>query len=186
MDRRVDTMESELILSVQAGNKAAFDELVNIYSRRIYHLAYSFLHNVDDAADIVQEVFLRAYRNFSRFDPTRALYPWLYRITKNLCINRYQRAANRERTLPGEELIASATLDPLNEAVRNEEAEAIRKAVDNLPPMHREILIMKHFHDCSYAEMAEILSVPVGTVMSRLCNARAKLRKELMEVEIPT
>jgi RNA polymerase sigma-70 factor, ECF subfamily len=177
-------MEVQLITAAQAGDTDAFSELVRLYSRRVYRLAYSFLHNVDDASDIVQEVFLRAYRSLARFDTSRAFYPWLHRITRNLCINRRSLKANTEGTLPVEELLPAAGYDPLATTLRNEELEQLRIAVTNLPEMHREIIVLKHFQECSYAEIAEILDVPIGTVMSRLYNARQKLKALLTEAEV--
>lgn len=176
-------MEAQLILAAQSGDERALAELIRRYDRRVYRLAYSFLHNVDDAADVVQEVFLRAYRNLSRFDTTRAFYPWLYRITRNLCINKRNLGANKERTLPADDLIPSVTFDPLTIVVNNEEIEALKNAICLLPDLHREILLLKHFQECSYADIAEILGIPIGTVMSRLFNARKKLKSLLVEVE---
>ena len=176
-------MESELILAAQGGDSSAFSTLVNRYSRRVFRLAYSFVHNVDDAADIVQEVFIRAYRNISRFDTDRAFYPWLHRITRNLSINLKSRKANTEATLPAEEILSAVSADPLAVALKNERLISIRDAIDELPPMHREIIVLKHYQECSYSEMAEILDVPVGTIMSRLYNARQKLKVLLEEIE---
>jgi RNA polymerase sigma-70 factor (ECF subfamily) len=175
-------METQLILQAQRGNNDAFSELVSLYGKRIYYAAYSFLHNVDDAADIVQEVFLRAYRNISSFDTARSFYPWLYRIARNLCINTAKRASRRDTSLPAEELIASGGPDPATELLKNEEIEELRSALTRLSDKHREILDLKTFQDCSYAEIAEILDIPIGTVMSRLYAARSKLKELLMEV----
>lgn len=177
-----EDMETQLIVLAQRGNRDAFGELVNLYGRRIYYAAYAFLHNVDDASDIVQEVFLRAFKNLNTFDTSRALYPWLYRITKNLCINAVQRASRRDMTLPPEEIIAGKGRDPEAEAVRNEEAAQLQKAIALLPEKHREIIRLKHFQECSYAEIAEILDIPIGTVMSRLYAARGKLKESIVEV----
>jgi len=175
-------MEAQLITQAQSGSREAFSRIVELYGRRVYHAAYSFLHNMDDASDIVQEVFLRAYKNFSSFDANRALYPWLYRITRNLCINMVQRASRKETALPDEDLIAGTGRDPAAELLRSEELEELRGALVELPEKHREMIILKHFQDCSYAEMAEILDVPIGTVMSRLYAARSKLREKITEV----
>ena len=177
-----EDMERQLILQAQKGNRDAFGELVNLYGRRIYYAAYSFLHNVDDASDSVQEVFLRAFKNLSSFDPSRAFYPWLYRIAKNLCINTVQRASRRDTALPPEDIIASTGRGPESEAVRNEEADQLREAMTLLSDKHREIIKLKHFQECSYAEIAEILDIPIGTVMSRLYAARGKLKDLVMEV----
>ena len=176
-------MESELIVLAQGGNREAFGKLVNLYGRRVYYSAYSFLRNVDDAADIVQEVFLRAYRNLSSFDTSRALFPWLYRITRNLCINRNRLRSNRELPLPAEELLPNREGDPAAQTIRLEEAREVREAVDQLDQKYREVLVLKHFQECTYADIAEILDIPIGTVMSRLYTARMKLKENLVGVE---
>lgn len=178
-----EDVDTQLVLLAQAGNKEAFDELVRRYGKRVYHSAYSFLRNVDDASDIVQEVFLRAYRSLGTFDPRRALFPWLYRITRNLCINRVRKSSNREATIPDENMLKADSEDPLSLVVREEQQRDLAAAVERLPEKHRQIIVLKHFQDCSYAEMAEILDVPIGTVMSRLYNARTKLRDMLSEGE---
>lgn len=177
----MDVMEIQLILEAKSGNREAFGQLVGLYGKRVYHTAFSFLHNVDDAADIVQEVFLRAYKNLTSFDVTKALFPWLYRITKNLCINAAKRSSRREGTLPVDDLLPSRSFDPVRDLTRGEEAEELRKAIASLEENHRNILIMKHFQDCSYADMSEILEIPIGTVMSRLYNARMRLREKLIK-----
>jgi len=177
------SMETRLVALSKGGDNNAFSQLVALYGKRIYYAAYSFLHNVDDAADIVQEVFLRAYRNIGSFDTKRPFYPWLYRIAKNLCINMVRRSSRRETALPSEELIASRGPDPVAELLKNEEMRELHRAIQTLPDKQREILNLKAFQDCSYAEMAEILDIPIGTVMSRLYTARKQLRELLMEVQ---
>lgn len=176
-------MEAQAIALVKGGDSDAFSQLVTLYGKRIYFAAYSFLHNVDDAADIAQEVFLRAYKNIGSFDTERPFYPWLYRIAKNLCINAAKRASRRDTALPTEELIASKGPDPAAELLRNEEMAELHKAIEMLPEKQREIVNLKAFQDCSYAEMAEILDIPIGTVMSRLYAARSRLRELLLEVQ---
>jgi len=175
-------MEAQAIMRLKSGDGDAFAVLVSLYGRRIYYAAYSFLHNVDDAADIVQEVFLRAYKNIGSFDTKRPFYPWLYRIARNLCINTLKRASRRDRELPAEELIASNMPDPAREALMHEELAELHGALAQLNEKQREIIELKIFQDCSYAEMAEILDIPIGTVMSRLYSARMKLKEILMEV----
>lgn len=175
-------METQLIVQAQHGSNDAFSRLVTLYGKKIYYAAYSFLHNVDDAADVVQEVFLRAYKNLASFDTKRSFYPWLYRIARNLCINTVKRASHRDIGLPAEELIVSTGPDPAAELLRNEELVELRGALARLPEKHREIIDLKTFQDCSYSEMAEILDIPIGTVMSRLYAARLKLKELLMEV----
>ena len=171
-------VDTPLVIEAQAGNQEAFSRLVTRYSGRIYAAAYSFLRNMDDASDIVQEVFIRAYRNISSFDPVRPLYPWLYRIAKNLCINKVKNMNSRNSSLPEWEL-AARTDDPETTYLKQQQADAVLSAIKRLPDKFREIIELKHFQECSYREMAEILGIPEGTVMSRLYNARMKLKEEL-------
>lgn len=180
-ERENGIMETQLIIAAKAGDSQAFSELVRRYSRRVYRLAYSFMHNVDDAADIVQEVFLRTYRNFSRFDTTRPLYPWLHRITRNLCINRRNLKVSGETSLPLEELLPATGEDPLALTLAHEAVTELEAAIGKLPDAHREIIMLKHYEECTYAEMAEILDIPIGTVMSRLYHARRKLKTLLTD-----
>ena len=156
----------------------AFSAMFRAYDRRVYYTALRYLGSRDEAADITQDVFLRAWRSYDNFDPSRPVFPWLFRITKNLCINRSKRKSGSEASLEFPELQAGR--DSVEEEVlQREQKEEIRKAVLALPEKYREIIILKHYDDCSYDEMAEILNVPKGTVMSRLFNARKMLKSNL-------
>ena len=176
-------MEQQLILQAQKGDGAAFGILVKDHLTRVYGTAYMFLRNAEDAADISQEVLIRAYRSFGRFDPSKPLYPWLYRITRNLCINHVKRSGAASVAMDDLAWVPSAYEGPEEQAIRKDEAETLRQAMDELSASHREILSLKHFGDCSYAEMADILEIPIGTVMSRLYNARRRLRDILTRIE---
>jgi RNA polymerase sigma-70 factor (ECF subfamily) len=156
----------------------AFSSMFRSFDRRVYYTALRYLRNRDEAADITQEVFYRAWKNIGSLDPRRPVFPWLYRITKNLCINRVKRKSGSEAGLEFPEL------EPGNESVENdllrsESRAEINKALAALPENFREIIILKHYDECSYEEMAEILGISRGTVMSRLFNARKMLRKKL-------
>ena len=157
----------------------AFSAMFRAYDRRIYFTAYRFLGSSEEAADITQDVFLRAWRNFSSYDSTRPVYPWLFRITKNLCINRTRRKSGSEAGLEFPEL-QPGTESVEREVTQRESRKEIREAVLSLPEKFRDIIILKHYDECSYEEIAEILNIPKGTVMSRLFNAR-KMLKEILE-----
>lgn len=176
----MNDMETELITAARSGDQKAYTAITRQYERRLYQAAYAFLHDMEEAADVVQDTFFRAYRNLSNFEAGRPLYPWLYRITRNLCINRAKSAARgRHGTLDVEP--ADLRHLPEDELLRLEEGRRVRRCVEILPDQAREIILLKHFQECSYAEMAEILDIPVGTVMSRLYNARKLLKKKLEE-----
>lgn len=174
--------ERTLIVQAKAGNKTAFSALVRINMQRVYRSAYAITRNGDDAADIAQETFVRAFRSISRFDDTRPFFPWLYRITRNLCLNRIERVGKRETAVPDYDTIADGHAGPEATLVANEERNRVRAAVAQLPEQHRRIIELNHFEECSYREISEILDIPIGTVMSRLYHARKKLR-ELLERE---
>jgi RNA polymerase sigma-70 factor, ECF subfamily len=174
-------MEKTFILEAKKGNNRAFTLLIKDYMPRIYRTAYLFMKNRDDASDITQEVCLKAYKNMDTFDENRPLYPWLYRITKNLCLNQLQTKKHKEFELPEEALIPGTFHTPDRIMEEKEANEKIKQALDALKPNYREIIMLKHFHDCSYAEIADILDIPIGTVMSRLYNARTSLKRLLFK-----
>jgi RNA polymerase sigma-70 factor (ECF subfamily) len=169
-------MESAIIIAAQGGDRKAFGSLVSLYSRRIYNVAYSFLRNTDDAADVAQETFMKAFLAIERFKADRPVFPWLYQIARNLSLNRIEKR-NRETTAEADfDLVPAAGFGPSEALDREERTQAVRRAMRRLSPSHREILVLKEFDGCGYAEIAEILDNPIGTVMSRLYHARMHLK----------
>lgn len=173
-------MEQELIIAAKKGNSDAFGKLVKIYSKRIYYASYYILKNVDEASDIVQDVFFKAYEKIDTFQLGFSFYPWLHRIAKNLCLNRLKSKDFNHNELPDYD-IEGKFLTPESEYFRQDEAKQLWKAINSLSEDSKEILILKHFQNCSYDEISDILSIPKGTVMSRLFNARRKLKEILIE-----
>ncbi|TVR63068.1 MAG: sigma-70 family RNA polymerase sigma factor [Spirochaetaceae bacterium] len=176
-------MEKTLVLRAKAGDRAACESIARIYLKRVYATAYRILRNVDDAADIAQETFIRAFASISTFDESRPLYPWLARIAKNLALNTTRRSEYGTAELPDDDLMRGVGLSPDEAAERAEQLSSIRRAIDSLNGPFREIIVLKHFEDCSYAEIADILGIPIGTVMSRLYNARRALHDRLQRIE---
>ena len=109
------------------------------------------------------------------------MFPWLYQIARNLCLNRIERVTKRETGLPDFDTLRSPHRGPDEATIERDEQERVRMAVAALPDQHREIIELSHFQECSYKEMAEILGIPIGTVMSRLYHARKKLKDLLSE-----
>ena len=177
-----EALEHSLIVRAKAGEREAFSLLIRHNIQRVYRTAYAVVRNRDDAEDIAQETFVRAYQSISRFDETRPLFPWLYRIARNLCLNRIERVTKRETELPEFDYLPDASAGPEESAIAAEERRLVRGAVGRLPDQHRQIIELSHFQECSYREIADILDLPMGTVMSRLYNARRKLR-ELLETD---
>ena len=177
-----EALERSLIVRAKAGEREAFSLLIRHNIQRVYRAAHAVVRNHDDAEDIAQETFVRAYQSIGRFDETRPLFPWLYRIARNLCLNRIERVTKRETELPEFDYLPDASAGPEESVIAAEERRLVRHAVGRLPDQHRQIIELSHFQECSYREIADILDVPMGTVMSRLYNARRKL-KELLETD---
>ena len=176
--------ENALIQEAREGNRAAFGALVRLYQRRAYAAAYSIVGNADDAVDIAQEAFVRAFRAMERFDPAMPFYPWLYRIVRNICFNQL-RKRNRRGEVSLHELMESGYdacdtgRTPEEQAELEDLKRSICTAMQGLSPDHQEILRLRHFLELTYAEIAECLNIPQGTVMSRLHAARKALREQI-------
>ncbi|MHC4471766.1 MAG: RNA polymerase sigma factor [Planctomycetota bacterium] len=168
----------QAIVACQRGSRDAFEVVVKAYMRRAYFAALALVGNREDALDISQEAFVKAYRAIRRFDAARPFYPWFYRIVRNLCYDWLRRRSNRPRNgLEGE--IPDSRANPEVLARRDEIREEVWNAVHRLGERDREILVLRHFQHMSYREIAEALGIPQGTVMSRLFTARSRLRAEL-------
>lgn len=173
-----------------AGDTAAFEPIVVAYRARAYHYALSILRNHHDALDLSQEAFARAYRSLKRFDTERPFLPWFLRIVRNLCLNHLRRREHMAEN-PGPEdgdeflqLIPSPGEKPDAAAARSDRAGQVREALQQLTADQREIIFLRHFEDMSYESMAQVLDIPIGTVMSRLFNARRRLAEVLKSMDI--
>src|SRR5204862_3111816 len=184
---RVDTDDATLVERVRSGDVAAFEPLVEKYRQRVYRLAYNVLRSQEDAWDAAQEALSKAYQALPSFRGQSAFYTWLFRIAMNVAHDKArQRGAQGrafgtervteeewERTMPdpGEE--------PDDAAARGEERARITRALEALPEHHRAIIMLSDLEGLSYREIADVLNIPMGTVMSRLHNARKRLRAAL-------
>jgi RNA polymerase sigma-70 factor (ECF subfamily) len=176
--------EHELIERCLAGDTAAFEPLVERYRQRVWRLAYQLLHDREDAWDCAQEAFVRAFHSLRSFRGHAAFYTWLFRITVNVATDRQRsrgaqaRAFGAER-LPEEEwkrTMPDTRARPDQAAAQSEQRERIRQALDALPPKARTIIMLSDVEGLSYREIADVLDCPIGTVMSRLHNARKRLQ----------
>jgi RNA polymerase sigma-70 factor (ECF subfamily) len=172
--------ERALILRCQKGDRSSFDPLVVRYMRQATVFALGWTGSHEDALDLSQEAFARAFRSIRSFDPARPFYPWYHRILRNLCLNHLARAARRhEVPLVDEQELAGHDARPEHYAEREELRRQVWEAMQQLKANHREILILREFQQLSYAELASVLEIPRGTVMSRLYEARRRLRERL-------
>jgi RNA polymerase sigma-70 factor (ECF subfamily) len=179
--------EQEIIAGWKRGDKRAFETLVRRYKTDAFMVAFGFVGNAEDARDLSQEAFIKAYRARARFDESRPFYPWLYRILKNHCLNFVQRN-RRNLSIDAEDFhreIACSRPTPLDNVETEERKQIVHAAIARLSDDHREIIVLKTFKELSYKEIADVLEVPVGTVMSRLFYARQALRALIEEFEQP-
>lgn len=182
---KVCTMDEGAVLAAaRKGDRAAFAELVKAHQRRAYAAAYGFVGNRDDAMDLAQDAFVRAYRAMHRFDPSMPFYPWLYQIIRNTCLNHLKRKKRRgERSL--DEMVEQGYdvhedgRTPAGEAELTDLKHGLSHALRELSAEQQEIIRLRHMMDLSYGEIAETLGVPQGTVMSRLHAARKNLKRAL-------
>ena len=178
------TKEEELTLlqRAQKGDGDAFEEIVRIHEKTVYHLALRQLGNREDAEDAAQEVFLKAYTGLGSFRGESRLSVWLYRITNNICVDMLRRrretvslSAERDDGEPLELELPDERFDPAVLAERKDLRERLGLALRQLPTDAREILLLRELGGQSYGEIAETLDLDLGTVKSRIFRARKKL-----------
>lgn len=175
--------EWELIRRCRAGQASAFEALVRKHEAPALALAGGLLGDADDAADAVQDAFVRAYRTLDRLAEGSAFGPWFRTILRNLCLDRLRspRRRRRERWSP-ETLDRRAWTEPAAPQAleRRELTAAVHAALAELSPEHRQVLVLREMEGFSYAEIAETLGISAGTVASRLYHARARMKQALL------
>jgi RNA polymerase sigma-70 factor (ECF subfamily) len=178
--------DAELAAQAKRGDIGAFGVLVERYKERAYMVALGFVGNPDDAMDLSQEAFVKAFKAMKTFREGADFYPWFYAILRNTCFNHLRkRKTRRESSLDAAREfgfdVADDGPDPSIRLERKEARLLVRREMDRLAPVHKEILLLRHFECLSYKEMAAVLGCPIGTVMSRLYAARRALRARLVE-----
>jgi len=172
--------ERTLILRCQRGDRRAFEPLVTRHMRRAASFALAWTGNQEDALDLSQEAFARAFRAIQRFDLARPFYPWFHTILRNLCLNHLSRAS-RLHEVPLQDDLERADSSPGPDIAleRRELKRRVWEGIRMLGVQDREILVLREFQGLTYAEIAVVLEIPQGTVMSRLHQARRRLREKL-------
>ncbi len=182
------TDERALVERAKTGDLEAFGELVTRYMRRAYYAALGLVGSHDDAMDLSQEAFARAFRARTSLDPDRPFYVWLYTILRRLCFNFLRDRSTRTRKLAeaagwlsDEANARAATCNPSRVTELAELRQSVAQAIEGLPDRQREVLVLKEFEGLRYREIADLLGIPIGTVMSRLYAARRQLAASLAE-----
>jgi RNA polymerase sigma-70 factor, ECF subfamily len=182
------TGEAALALAASRGDKKAFGRLVDLHKRAVYGLCVRLLRHAEDARDAAQETFVRAYAALGTFDPTQPFAPWVLRIARNHCLDQARRRGIRPAEVAldaapeegGGRELADPNAPRADDAIEQRElAGSLSRAVAALPPNYREVVELFHVEHLSYKEIAQSMEVPIGTVMTWLHRARAKLRADL-------
>jgi RNA polymerase sigma-70 factor, ECF subfamily len=176
---RLRNDDREAVQACQRGEREAFDQLVERYQRDVYRLCYRYLNDHQDANDMAQEVFLKAYRAIGKFRGDSSFATWLYRIGVNTCLN--FRSSRRPAPAPLPEHLADGSAGLPDRIERDERSRLVREAVRRLPEKQRATLILKIYHELTHEEVARVLGASVGTVKANLFHALGNLRKILGE-----
>lgn len=183
--------ESEAITKCLEGDQDAFRLLIEKYQKRGVSIALGYVRNIDDAQDLVQDAFIKAYRSLHRFEIGSSFYTWFYRIVVNVCIDHYRKNKKRrsveyDETYTRKDALNQHPVVPnasdLQPHVRSERVElnaALQAALDTLSENHRTVIVLREVEGLSYEEIAESMDCHIGTVMSRLHHARKKLQESL-------
>lgn len=183
-----DLQEQMWIDDARQGDQAAFEQLVRLYEKRVFALTLRMCRNPEDAAEAAQEAFLSAWQGLAFFRGESSFATWLYRLASNACVDLLRREG-RHRAAAGPSLndealnvdIPDATASPQEAAERSELRQQIEDGLSALSPEHRQVLILREMHQLTYDEIADTLSLDVGTVKSRISRGRKQLRNFLLK-----
>ena len=185
----VSGQESLFVLRLKANEDAAYDELVRTYNASIFHVAYRMLGDTAEASDVVQEIFIKVFRNIGSFKGQAALKTWIFRIALSEILNRLRWWKSRHRSSTvslddqpnGHEYYVPDSGPSPEEMLESKERElAIQQALGKLSSEHRSIIVLRDIEGFSYTEIADVLGISMGTVKSRLARGREDLKKSLI------
>jgi len=191
---QADVSDLDLVKRCQAGDTEAFDELVTRYRTRVFSMIYNMVHSEQDAWDLAQDSFFKAWKSINRFRGQSSFYTWIYRIVVNVTIDwlrkkrvqgagtEFDDATQLRQVDPASKTVPKTEALPFEMMQRNEIRARIDKAIDQLSPEHRAVILMKEIENMQYHEIAEALGCSIGTVMSRLFYARKKLQNLLRDI----
>lgn len=184
--------DGDLVRRCRAGDREAADALARRHRRGAYLLALQLLGDPDDALDAAQDSLLRLFQTLDRYDDSQPLRPWLFSIVRNRCRDLLRRRnVRRSEPLDGDEQhwrpeLVDPAADPHRDVERRQVRRHLWRALADLPAEHREILVLREYQDLSYEEIAAVLRIPKGTVMSRLHRARKQLALRVRDLLGPT
>jgi RNA polymerase sigma-70 factor (ECF subfamily) len=174
--------DGELVAMTLQGHPEAFATLVERYDRAVYHLAYRMLHHVEDARDVTQEAFFKAFRSLRTFRAGAKFSTWIFAIAYHACCDRLaRRKHDSSDELPDR---ADPGHGPEQQAIALDDAARLRRAIDALPEKYRAVVTLFHLQGRQYEEIANVLGLPMGTVKTHLFRAKEQLRRLLDEMGV--
>jgi RNA polymerase sigma-70 factor (ECF subfamily) len=180
--------DCDLVTRAIAGREDGFEELVRRYQRPIAAYVYRMVGDYEAALDLTQEVFIKVYNSLARYRSEYKFSTWIYKIAHNAAVDHLRRYSTREQSLisqsDGEQYdlpIESGRLSPEQESEKRERRAEIEAVVRELPAVYRELIVLRHSHDLSYDEIAEVTNLPLGTVKNRLFRAREIMRQHFLQ-----
>jgi RNA polymerase sigma-70 factor (ECF subfamily) len=176
VDSLRDREDEQVVARCLGGDTAAFAGLVERYERVLFSVALRMLGDAEDARDATQDVFIKVFQRLGDYKPEHRFFSWIYRILTNECLNTLRARRPQEREIP-DLAITTGALDALE---LEERRRAVQAAITALPRDYRDVLILRHFAELSYEEVADTLAIPVKTVKSRLYTARQQLGQRLL------
>lgn len=177
MDRDNRTRDEWIALRCQSGEPGAFEDLVAVMERPLLYYAAKLTGQEESALDVLQEVWIKAFRGIRRLKDPGSLRPWLYRITHGIAVDRIRHNISRERA---EEVLIEAFDESAEPSFANEDSAALHRALDEIGPKHREVLVLHFLEDFSTAEIAEVVGCSEGTVKSRIHYAKKAMKEILL------
>jgi RNA polymerase sigma-70 factor (ECF subfamily) len=171
--------EAQLVAACLGGQREAFDIIVERHRRAVYQICYRFAGNHEDASDLSQDVFVRAYKGLGRFGGRSSLATWIYRIAVNVCLNRVSAKQPLTEPIDARPHLDDKAKDPAVELLKGERAAQVRAAIAQLPRKQRATVILRVYHDLSHDEIAGILGSSVGAVKANFFHALANLKRLL-------
>jgi RNA polymerase sigma factor (sigma-70 family) len=182
--------DSELIRRAKEGNEKAYEQLLQKYRIQVYNLVFRMVRDKQEAEDLTQEAFIKAFNSLASFNEDYAFSTWLYKIATNNCIDFFRKRKLQTYSLDKpikykdseiQQEIPDPDLNPEKTILANERSRIIRDAIDSLPDKYHEAIVLRHREEKSYEEIAQILDLPLGTVKARIFRAREMLNKALKD-----
>lgn len=182
----MDLSDLELIERCKTGDSEAWRMFVDKYNKRVFNIVFQFTSNLEDSEDLTQEIFLKVFNSLKRFDTATAFIPWLIRVAKNYCIDNYRIRKRNKVIRDGEKVLSlqkDYTYHPFKSLLEKERANFIMKGMQALNADLRTVIVLRDIQGFNYAEIAEALEIPEGTVKSRINRARIELAQTLKRMK---